>query len=72
MLFVNIIIDNNMEYNNKNNNIGDTYAHCTLCAVDFTIHHGGCNDITHHVKSTLKWPRLCHPCDQSLLTTSRK
>ena len=25
-----------------------TYARC---AIDFTIHHGGCNDVTSHVKS---------------------
>ncbi len=31
--------------------IGDTYARCTICAFDFTIHHGGRNDVTHHLKT---------------------
>ena len=30
---------------------GDTYAHCTLCGIDFTICHGGRNDVTAHVKT---------------------
>ena len=35
---------------NNNIIIGDTSARCTLCAIDFTIHHGGRN-VSNHVKS---------------------
>ena len=30
---------------------GDTYALCTLCRNDFSIAHGGSNDITKHIKT---------------------
>lgn len=28
---------------------GDTYARCTLCLSDFSVSHGGRNDVTTHV-----------------------
>ena len=31
--------------------LGNLYARCTLCAIDFGISHGGCNDVTSHLKS---------------------
>ena len=30
--------------------LGDTFAHCSLCGSDFSITHGGKNDVTTHVK----------------------
>ena len=30
--------------------IGDIYAHCSLCSSDFSVSHGGKNDVTTHVK----------------------
>ena len=29
---------------------GDQYAHCKLCKSDFSVAHGGFNDITRHSK----------------------
>ena len=29
---------------------GDQYAHCKLCKSDFSVAHGGFNDITHHAR----------------------
>ena len=31
--------------------LGDLYARCTLCAIDFGVSHGGRNDVTSHLKS---------------------
>lgn len=30
--------------------LGDTFAHCSLCNSDFSVSHGGKNDVTVHVK----------------------
>ena len=32
-------------------NVGNTFARCTLCSIDFGVYNGGRSDITHHVKS---------------------
>ena len=29
---------------------GDQYAHCKLCKSDFSVVHGGFNDVTRHTK----------------------
>ena len=40
-----------MEYNSLTTIIiGNTFAHCSLCSLDFGISHGGRNDVTTHVK----------------------
>ena len=31
--------------------LGSLYARCTLCATDFSVIHGGRNDVTSHLKS---------------------
>lgn len=31
------------------NTIGNTYASCSICAIDISVTHGGRNDITKHV-----------------------
>ena len=34
----------------KKSSLGDTFACCVLCNSDFSIGHGGQNDVTAHVK----------------------
>ena len=35
----------------KRSTIGPTFAHCTFCNDDFSIHHGGADDIKRHFAS---------------------
>ena len=43
-------VHNKTDYLITNSIVGDTYAHCSLCCSDFSISHGGKNDVTTHVK----------------------
>ena len=31
--------------------VGNTFAHCSLCSIDFGVYHGGRSDVTQHVRS---------------------
>ena len=46
------------------NNTGDAFAKCTLCGSDFSIAHGGRNDVTTHVSGSVGcqlWTRSFDP-----------
>ena len=43
--------------------IGNYYARCTICGIDFGISHGGKNDVSRHVrvKRHVEMAKLQHP-----------
>ena len=46
-------------------NVGDTFAHCSLCGSDFSVSHGGKHDVSVHIYGK------CHKAAASAASSSR-
>ena len=47
---------------------GDQYAYCKLCKSDFSVVHGGFNDVTRHTKGPTHQQRFKDSCSTQSLT----